>query len=47
MQNLLNLCRMRNITLEGEITIFKTLVLFKIVYLALITSFSNQLIEEM
>ena len=33
MQNVLNLRRMRNITLEGKIIIFKSLVLSKIVYL--------------
>ena len=37
---------MTSITLEGKITIFKTLALSKIVYLTLITSFSEQLIEE-
>ena len=46
MQNVLNLWRMRNITLEGKVIIFKTLALSKIVYLTLITSFSKQLIEE-
>ena len=46
MQNVLNLWRMRNITLEGKIIIFKTLALSKIVYLTLITSFSEVLIEE-
>ena len=46
MQNVLNLWRMRNITLEGKIIIFKTLALSKIVYLTLITSFSKVLIEE-
>ena len=38
MQNVLNLLRMRNITLETKIIIFKTLMLSKIVYLTLITS---------
>ena len=49
MQSVLNLWKMRNITLEGEKIIFKTLALTlsKIVYLTLITSFSKQLIEEM
>ena len=37
---------MRNITVEGKITIFKTLALSKIAYLTFITSFSKQLIEE-
>ena len=43
MQKVLNLWRMRNITLEGKIIIFKTLALSKIVYLTLITSSSKQL----
>ena len=34
-QNVLNLWKMRNIILEGEITIFRTLVLSKTVYLVL------------
>ena len=46
MQNVLNLWRMRNITLEGKIIISRTLVLSKIVYLTLIISFSKQVIEE-
>ena len=40
-QNALNLWRMRNITLEEKIIIFKTLALSKVVYLTLITSFSK------
>ena len=44
--NMQNLWRMRNITLEWK-TIFKTLALSKTVYMTLITSFSEQLIEEM
>ena len=47
MQNVLNLWRIRNITpLKGKIIIFKTLELFKIVCLILITSFLKHLIEE-
>ena len=46
MQNVLNVWRMRNIALEGKMITFKTLALFKIVYLTLINSFSKQLIEE-
>ena len=46
MQNVLNLWRMRNMTLEGKIIISKTLALAKIVYLTLIPSFSKQVIEE-
>ena len=36
---------MRNVTLEGKTIIFKILALSKILYLTLITSFSEQLIE--
>ena len=46
MKNVLNIWRMRNITVEGKIIIFKILALSKIVYLTLVTSFSEQLIEE-
>ena len=42
-----NLWRMRNITLEWKTIIFKILALSKTVYMTLITSFSEQLIEEM
>ena len=47
MQNVLKLWRMKNITLEGKIMIFKTLALSQIVYVTLITSFAKQLVEEM
>ena len=43
MQNVLNLWRLRKTILEGKVIIFKTLALSKIVYLTLITSFSEQL----
>ena len=46
MQNVLNFRRMRNITLEGKIIIFKTQALPKIVYLTLMTSFSKDSIEK-
>ena len=45
MQNVLNLWRIT--PLKGKIIIFKTLVLFKIICLILITSFLKQSIEEM
>ena len=47
MQNVLNSWRMRNITVDWKIIIFKTLTLSKIVHLTLITLFSKQLIDEM
>ena len=42
-----NLWRMRNITLEWKTIIFKTLALSTTVYITSISSFSEQLIEEM
>ena len=47
MQNVLNSWRMRNVTVDWKIIIFKTLALSKIVHLILITLFSKQLIDEM
>ena len=47
MQNVLNSWRMRSITVDWKIIIFKTLALSKIVHLILITLFSKQLIDEM
>ena len=38
---------MRKLTLEGQITIFKTLAISKIVQLAIITKVPNTVIEEL
>ena len=46
MLNILNLWRIRNISLKGKIIILKTLVPSKIAYLTLITSISKQSIEK-
>ena len=46
LQNILKLWRIRNITLEGKIIIFKILTLSKIVHLTLVASFSKHLIED-
>ena len=37
MENILKLWRMRQVTLEGKITVFKSLVISKIIHLLLIT----------
>ena len=37
---------MRNLTLEGKITIFKTLAISKIIHLSLVTNVLTQLINE-
>ena len=38
---------MRKLTLEGKVTIFKSLAISKIVYFAVITKFPNTVIEEL
>ena len=46
--NVINVRRMRrHLSLEGKITIFKSLVLSKIVYLALLTIVPKSIIEEL
>ena len=38
---------MRKLTMEGKITIFKSLAISKIMHLAIITKVSNTVIEEL
>ena len=45
--NMIKLWRMRHLSLEGKITIFKSLALSKIVYLALLTIVPKSIIEEL
>ena len=37
---------MRNLTLEGRIVVFKMLAISKIVFLALLTKISHQVVKE-
>ena len=46
-QRVLNLWRMRNSTLEGRIVVFKTLEIWKIVFLALLTKIPYQMVKEL
>ena len=45
--NVIRLWWMRKLILEGKITIFKSLAISKIVYLALLTTILNSVIEEL
>ena len=45
--NVIKLSRMRKLTLEGKISIFKSLAISKIVHLAVRTKVSNTVIEEL
>ena len=44
---LCKLWRMRNLTVEGKITIFKALAISKIIHLSLITNVPTQIINEL
>ena len=45
--NIIRLRHMRKLTLEGKITVFKSLAITKIVYLALLTTILNSGIEKL
>ena len=38
---------MRNLTLEGRVVVFKTLAIYKIVFLALLTKIDYQVVKEL
>ena len=46
-EKVLKLWRMRNLTLEGKITIFKTLAISKIIQLSLVTNVPTQFIKKL
>ena len=46
-QNVLNIWRMRDLSLEGKITVFKSLAISKIVHLTLITTTNNSIINQL
>ena len=46
-QNVLKIWRMRHLTLEGKIIVFKTLAISKTVFLSLISKVSTEIISEL
>ena len=46
-QGVLNLWRMRNLTLEGRIVVFKTLAISKMIFLARLTKIPAQDVKEL
>ena len=46
-ENMLKLWRARNLSLEGEITVFKSLALFKITHLALVKTIPQSMIDQL
>ena len=45
-KNFLQIWRMRDFTITGKITVFKTLAISKIVHLALVKTIPNSIIQE-
>ena len=46
-QSVLKLWRMRRLSLEGKIIVFKSLAISKIIYLSLLTNLPNNIVEEL
>ena len=46
-QGVLNIWRMRNLTLEGRTVVFKMLAISKIIFLALLTKIPYQVVKEL
>ena len=46
-ENVLKIWRIRNLTVQGKITIFKTLAISKVIHLALVTNVSHVIIDQL
>ena len=46
-EKILRICRMRDLSIAGKITVFKTLAISKIVHLALVKTIPNSIIQEL
>ena len=46
LQGILKLLRMRNLSIQGKIVVFKTLAISKLVYLSLFTVIPNYITDE-
>ena len=46
-ENVLKIWRLRNLTVQGKITIFKTLTILKVIHLALVTYVSKGIIDQL
>ena len=46
-ENVLKIRRTRNVTVQGKITIFKTLAIFKVIHLALVTNVPQVIIDQL
>ena len=45
--NVLKIWRIRNLTVQGKITIFKTLAISKVIHLALVTNIPQVIIDQL
>ena len=46
-ENVLKIWRIRNLTVQGKITIFKTLAISKVIHLALVTNIPQGIIDQL
>ena len=46
-ENVLKIWRIRNLTVQGKITIFKTLAISKVIHLALVTNIPQVIIDQL
>ena len=46
-ENVLKIWRIRNLTVQGKITIFKTLVISKVIHVALVTNVPQVIIDQL
>ena len=46
-ENVLKIWRIRNLTVQGKITIFKTLAISKVIHLALVTNVSQVIVDQL
>ena len=46
-ENVLKIWRIRNLTVQGKITIFKTLAISKVIHLALVTNVPQVIIDQL
>ena len=47
MENVLKIWRTRNLTVQGKITIFKNLAIWKVIHLALVTNVPHVFIDQL
>ena len=47
MENVLKICRTRNLSVQGKVTIFKSLTISKVIHLASVTNVPHVIIDQL